>query len=114
MAIIISPPEGGYIGLVGLLGVSLQLTLPSSCSVRYPQPQFGYNSKKCETPSNMSNTLFLHSRNMRNSSVATESDFFLKNVSSLFSLTRLTLGLSASPELFVFIFSRISFLRFMI
>ena len=49
---VISPTEGwGYIGLDGLLGVSLRLTLPSSCSVRYLRPQFGYNSEKCETPS---------------------------------------------------------------
>ena len=49
---VISPLEGwGYIGLDGLLGVSLQLTLPSSCSVRYLRPKFGYNSEKCETPS---------------------------------------------------------------
>ena len=33
------PEGGGYIGLVSLLGVSLQLTLPSGCFVRYLRPQ---------------------------------------------------------------------------
>ena len=49
----IAARRGEYIGLVGLLVVvvSLQLTLPSSCSVRYLRRQFGYNSEKCETPS---------------------------------------------------------------
>ena len=52
--IIISPSLRdwhNYIGLVGLLGVSLQLTLCSSCSVRYLRPQFGYHCEKCKTPS---------------------------------------------------------------
>ena len=34
-----APKGGGYIGLVSLLGVSLQLTLPSGCFVRYLRPQ---------------------------------------------------------------------------
>ena len=50
--LVIFPPEGGeYIGLVGLLGVSLQLTLPSGCSVRYLRRLFTNNPENCETPS---------------------------------------------------------------
>ena len=39
------------IGLVGLLGVSLQLTLPSGCSVRYLRRLFTNNPENCKTPS---------------------------------------------------------------
>ena len=52
--IIISPSLRdwhNYIGLVGLLGVSLQLTLSSICSVRYHRTLFRNNPENCKTPS---------------------------------------------------------------
>ena len=49
--LIIFPSRGEYIGLVGLLGVSLQLTPPSVCSVRYLRRLFTNNPENCETPS---------------------------------------------------------------
>ena len=41
----------GYIGLLSLLGVSLQWTLPSGCSVQYLWPLFRNNPENCETSS---------------------------------------------------------------
>ena len=49
--------RGMRIGLVGLLGVSLQLTLPSGCSVRYLRPLLQNNPENCETPSQCQTSL---------------------------------------------------------